>query len=88
MREGKKSERLRQFEIKVEDKIGKLADVCEIVAKAGVNIRAIATDDKDGWGIIKLITEDDDLTRQALKVASAEFKEFQVAGATLRDKPG
>lgn len=79
---------MRQFEIKVDNKIGKLAEVCEVIAKAKVNIRGIATEDKDHWGVIKFVTEDDKLTREALERAKMEFKEFEIVSARLRDKPG
>ena len=79
---------MRQFEIKVDNRVGKLAEVCEIIARANVNIKAISTEDKDGFGIIKLITENENLTRETLNVAQLNYKEFEIISARLRDKPG
>ncbi|MFQ6020743.1 MAG: ACT domain-containing protein [Candidatus Aenigmatarchaeota archaeon] len=79
---------MRQFEIKVENKIGSLAEVCDIISKSGVNITAIATEDKGDHGIIKVITENEDLTRSALTISDMEFKEFEVVPVRLRDQPG
>ncbi len=79
---------MRQFEVYVENKVGKLAEVCEVVARSNVNIRAVATEAKDGKGVIKLITEDEDLTREVLTEARMDFKEFEIVPARVRDKPG
>ncbi len=72
----------------VDNKVGKLAEVAEVIAKAKINIRAIATEAKDGWGIIKIIAEDEDAAREALEKAKMKFKEFEVVPARLRDKSG
>lgn len=79
---------MRQFEIIVENKVGKLAEICEVIAKGNINIRAVATESKNGTGVIKLITEDEDSTRTLLNDAGLDFKEFEIVDARLRDKPG
>ena len=58
---------MRQFEISVENKIGALAALTNILAQAKVNLKAIATDSKDGIGLIKIVTDDEKITRDILK---------------------
>jgi hypothetical protein len=79
---------MRQFEITVENKVGKLSDVCGIICNIGVNIRAISTEDKNGTGVIKLITDDENLTRSVLGNSGLNYKEFEIVSAKLRDRPG
>ena len=79
---------MRQFEIKIHSKIGSLADVCEAISNIGVGIRAIATEEKGKHGIVKMITEHEDLTREALNMAGFDFNEYEVIPAKVLDKPG
>lgn len=79
---------MRQFEVWVENKVGMLAEVAEILAKNRINIRGVATEAKNDKGIIKLVTDDEDATRRALTDAGMNFKEFEIVPARLRDQPG
>lgn len=79
----------RQFEITIQNKIGALADVTETLAKARINIRAIATEIKDaGLGIVKVITDEEQITRKILTVNDFEFEEYDVVPVRLMDRPG
>jgi len=79
---------MRQFEISVENKIGCLAEVTGILAQAKVNLKAIATDNKEKHGVIKIVTDDEEITRQILKEAGMDFKEHEIVPVRLLDKPG
>lgn len=79
---------MRQFEITAGNRVGRLAEVCELISNVGVNIRAVSTEDKEDAGVIKLITDDENLTRNILSNSGLEFKEFEIVSAKLRDKPG
>ncbi len=79
---------MRQFEIAVENKIGCLADVTDILAQAKINLKAIATDNKDTHGVIKIVTDDDDGTRQVLKEAGFDYREHEIVPVRVLDKPG
>lgn len=79
---------MRQFEVKMKNKIGSLASVCESISGLGIGIRAISTEDKGKHGIVKMITENEDLTRTALKKAGHAFNEFEIIPAKLIDRPG
>lgn len=79
---------MRQFEIVIENRVGALADVCEAMARTKVNIKAIATELRDGIGVVKLVTDDDELTRIALNHAQLDFSEYEIVPVRLIDKPG
>ncbi len=79
---------MRQFEISVDDKIGALADLTDVLAKAKVNLKAIATDTKAGVGIIKIVTDDEEITREILRGCKFDFKEHEIVPIKLLDKPG
>ncbi len=80
---------VRQFEITVQNRIGALADVSELLAKSKVNIKAISTEIKDaGFGVIKLITDDENAARKSLSLSEFEFDEYDVVPVKLIDRPG
>lgn len=80
---------VRQFEITVQNRIGALADVSELLAKSKVNIKAISTEIKDaGFGVIKLITDDENVARKSLSLSEFEFDEYDVVPVKLIDRPG
>jgi len=79
---------VRQFEISVENKIGALAYVSDSLAKACINIKAIAIDTKGDQGLIKLVTDDEESTRDLLNISGFNFKEHEIVPIKLLDKPG
>jgi hypothetical protein len=79
---------MRQFEVVIENKVGALADVCEAMSRAKVNIKAISTELRDGIGVVKLVTDDDERTRIALSNSQLDFSEYEIVPVRLIDKPG
>lgn len=79
------SSRMKQFDVEVEDKLGALANLCELIASNAINIKAIAT---NGSGCVKIVTEDEATTREALKKAKLLFSENDIMGLRLLDRPG
>lgn len=73
----------------VDDRPGILAEVGELLGRAGVNIETLAATNIDGKGVIHLVVDDGD---DAAEVLTANG--FEVAGsravltATLEDQPG
>ena len=80
---------MRQFEIVLQNKPGQLAEVCEVLSKAGINIKSIATEIRDeSFGMVKVLTNDERTTRKALQNAGIEFVEYEVLTLALPDRPG
>lgn len=76
---------MKHFEIFVENKPGSLANICEILSKNAINIKSITT---DGVGIIRIVTEDENTTREALKKSRFRFNESEILPVKLIDRPG
>ena len=79
------SGRLKQFDVEVQNKVGALADLCELISSNAINIQAITT---NGSGTVKIVTEDEETTREALKKAKLLFGENDVMSLKLLDRPG
>jgi len=72
----------------VENRPGALADVCEILGRNSINIRAISAESLGEGGIIRLITEDTESTKRALENAWYKFVASEVLPIKLTDRPG
>lgn len=79
---------MRQFEIYVQNRPGEVAWIAEILAKNSVNIRGISTDLGSNRPMIRVITDDENSARSALKNAGLEFSERDVLVVSLSDRPG
>ncbi len=77
--------KFKEFDIALEDKVGALADVCDMLAQNGVNIKAISADGGRG---VRLVTSDDKTTRDLLQKAKLIFNESDVVSLQLLDRPG
>jgi hypothetical protein len=78
---------LKQFEILINDRPGELAKVTDALATNGVNIMAIASERCES-PIIRIVTDDEQSTRSALKKANMKFKENELIVIELQDRPG
>jgi hypothetical protein len=78
---------LRQFEILINDRPGELAKVTDALAMNGVNIMAIASERCEN-PIIRIVTDDEQSTRSALKKANMKFRENELMVIELQDRPG
>lgn len=80
---------VRQFEIPLQNKPGELSNICNILADAGINIEAVATELKDeNFGMVKIITNDAQRTRKILKTAGIDYSEYEIVTVRLDDRPG
>ena len=80
--------KLEQISIFLENKSGRLADVADILAKAGVNIRALALADTTDFGILRLIVNDTQKAKKVLKDNGFTVGKTEVVGVEVADRPG
>jgi hypothetical protein len=79
--------KLKQFDVVIEDRIGALADVCDLLAQHAINIKALATEGR-GTGIVRLVTEDENTTKDVLSKSKIPFKVSDILSLKLMDRPG
>lgn len=80
--------KVSQITVFLENKRGRLADVTETLAKAGVNIRAASIADTIDYGLLRLIVSDPVLARQALSKSGYTASETEVLAVEVSDQPG
>src|SRR5512147_1798615 len=80
--------KVEQISAFIENKSGRLAEVAGILAEAGINIRALALAETPDFGILRLIVNDTEKARQALKDAGFTVSKTEVVAVEVPDRPG
>ncbi|MBI1973652.1 ACT domain-containing protein [Candidatus Micrarchaeota archaeon] len=79
---------MKQLTIRLENKPGQLASVCEALGKNGVNITSILGGGFNGSGIVHLVTSDPMTAERALRQAGHRVVSDDVILTRVADKPG
>jgi hypothetical protein len=80
--------KVEQISIFLENKSGRLAEVTEILARNGINIRALSLADTADFGILRLIVNDLEKTKAVLKEQGFTVATNEVIAVVLPDRPG
>jgi len=78
---------MKQFSVKVVNQPGEIAKVADALAHCAVNIRAIASERREGYSLIHVVTQDESSTREALQ-KKFSFNESELLVLRLIDRPG
>ena len=79
---------IQQLSVFVENKSGRLAEITEIIGKAGVDIRAISVADTSDFGILRLIVDKPKEAVELLRAAGLTVSLTSVIAIGIDDKPG
>jgi hypothetical protein len=78
----------KQVSIFLENKSGRLLDVCSALGKAEINIRALCIADTSDFGILRLIVDDPDRALTDLREQGFSVGETTVLAVQIPDQPG
>lgn len=79
---------MKEFDVYVQNKPGELAKVCELLGSNGVNIKAISSERTHAMPMIKIVTDDEVTTRNALARSGIQFELREVISVRMPDRPG
>ena len=79
---------LQQLSVFIENKSGRLAEIISILAKSGVDIRALSIADTTDFGILRLIVDNVDLAVDILKEHDMAVSKTEVIGIKPKDEIG
>lgn len=80
---------ITQLSVFIENKAGRITEVSNALAQAGLNIRGFAVSDTQDFGIVRVIVDNPSLGRKALEEAGFTVRETPVLVINLsQDKPG
>ncbi len=79
---------IKQISVFLENKQGRLANVTEILANSGVNLRAMSMADTSDFGILRLIVDDNAKAMAALSDAGFAVSQNDVIAVAFDDEVG
>jgi hypothetical protein len=80
--------KVEQISVFLENKSGRLADVTELLASKGINLRALSLADTADFGILRLIVNDIEKAKSVLKEGGFTVGRTEVVAVEVEDKPG
>jgi len=79
---------VRQISVFLENKIGRLAEITEILGDKKINIRALSIADTAEFGILRMIVDTPQKAYQALEERGFTVSRTEVVVVEVKDKPG
>jgi len=79
---------VKQLSIFLENKVGRLREVTQLLKDTGVNIRTLTVSDTSDFGILRIIVDDCAKAEQALKNQGYTFNKTDVLAVEIKDEPG
>ena len=77
-----------QVSVFLENKSGRLAEVCQTLGQHGVNIRALCIADTSDFGILRMIVDKPEAAVACLRASSFSVGETHVLAVQIPDTPG
>ena len=78
----------KQISVFLENKKGRLAEVTALIAREGINIRALALADTADFGVLRLIVNDPEKCFAVLKGGGFVAQQTEVIAVEVPDRPG
>ena len=79
---------IKQISVFLENTTGRICEVTQTLANAGINLRAISIADTADFGILRLIVDKNEQAINALSAAGFTTRQTDVAAVEIDDKPG
>ncbi len=79
---------IKQVSVFVENRPGRLSEIVDILAKNGVNMRALSIADTMDFGILRIIVDEPDKVMLMLRENKITATASDVLAVRLEDKPG
>ncbi len=80
--------RVKQISVFLENKSGRLYDVCSCLARHRINIRALSVAETADYGVLRLIVNKPVEAKQILSSEGFTVKETEVIAVEVPDEPG
>ena len=77
-----------QVSVFLENRSGGLVEVVDVLAKNGIDMKALSLADMADFGILRLIVDDPERTRGVLKEAGFTVDKTRVVAVEVPDRPG
>ena len=79
---------IKQITVFLENKKGTVVSVTDVLAKSGINLRALSIAETEAFGILRIIVNDVESAEKVLKENGFLIKTIDVVGVKIGDQPG
>ena len=79
---------VEQISVFIDNRPGRLAERCNIIGGNGVDIRALQLVEAGEFGLVRMITDNNEKAMALLKDAGMSFRKGEVLGVLMEYKPG
>ena len=79
---------VEQLSVFLENKTGRLAELCRALGDAGINMRALMVADTEEFGVVRIICDYPDKAREVLESAGFGVSATSVVAVEIPDVPG
>jgi len=79
---------VEQISVFLENRSGRLAEITEVLARAGINIRALSIADTADFGILRLIVNQPEKATHVLKEGGFTVVKTEMVALEIPDRPG
>jgi len=80
--------KLTQISVFLENRKGRLYEVCSLLGKTGINIRALTIAETETFGVLRIVVDKSDLAIKTLKANNFVANLTDVVAIEVGDKPG
>ena len=80
--------KIRQISVFLENKVGRIMEMTEVLGKNNINIRALSLADTSDFGILRMLVDNIEKTLKVLKEKGFIVKDSYVVAVEVPDKPG
>jgi hypothetical protein len=80
--------KIRQVSVFLENKKGRLLEVCSLLGKNNINIRALSIAETEGFGVLRLIVNKPQQATDLLRANQLVSNITDVVALEVEDKPG
>lgn len=80
--------KITQISVFLENRKGRLFDVCNLLGKNNINIRALTIAETESFGVLRIVVDKSDLAIKTLKANGFVANLTDVVAIEVGDKPG
>lgn len=80
--------KLRQISVFLENKKGRLYEVCKLLGQNKINIRALTIAETEDFGVLRIVVDRPEFALQVLKSNGFISRFSEIVGVEVEDKPG
>ena len=79
---------IKQLSVFVENKFGRVSDICNVLAEHNRNMSAMSIADTSEFGVARIIVDNPEEAKKVLRDSGVIVKVSEVIGVAIDDKPG